>query len=162
MAELRSGRLADARRDLTGLATIAAHPDMERQSVWDINSFASLLKVAERQFAGELALASGDHAGAVAALQEAVAQEDTLNYDEPAAWYMPSRQALGAALLEAGRPAEAQAVFEEDLRRNRENGWSLFGLVSALQAQRRPSEEARARLQAAWKHADVKLTAARF
>ncbi len=162
MALLRTGRLLDARRDLEGLATIAAHPDMEHQSVWDINSFASLLHVAERQFAGELALARGENDAAIAALRGAVAQEDALNYDEPAAWYMPVRQALGAALLQAGRAEEAQAVFEEDLQRNPDNGWSLWGLVSALAAQHRPVEETRARFQAAWKYADVKLEAARF
>jgi len=162
MALLRGGRVAEAQRALEGLATIAAHPDLEQQSVWGLNSFASLLGVAERQFAGEIALARGNHDAAVAALQAAVEREDALAYDEPSAWYMPTRQALGAALLEAGHAEQAQAVFEEDLRRNQENGWSLFGLVSALEAQRRPSQEARARLQAAWKHADVRLAAARF
>ncbi|TDU32000.1 hypothetical protein DFR24_1388 [Panacagrimonas perspica] len=162
MALLRGGRIAEAQRSFEGLATIAAHPDLEQQSVWGINSFATLLGVAERQFAGEIALARGNHDAAIAALQTAVEREDALSYDEPSAWYMPVRQALGAALLEAGHAEQAQAVFEEDLRRNEENGWSLFGLVSALEVQRRPSEEARARLQAAWKHADVKLTAARF
>jgi predicted Zn-dependent protease len=75
---------------------------------------------------------------------------------------MPARQALGAVLLAAGQPNEAQAVYEEDLRRHPENGWSLFGLVQALDAQRRPAQEARARLQAAWRHADVRLTSSRF
>lgn len=162
MAMLRSGRVAEAQRALEGLATIAAHPDLEQQSVWGINSFASLLQLAERQLAGEIALVRGDSAAAIAALRQAVERQDALHYDEPSAWYMPVRQALGAALLEAGDAEQAQAVFEEDLRRNRENGWSLFGLVSALDAQRRPSQEARARLQAAWKYADVKLAAPRF
>ncbi len=162
MALLRSGRIGEARRDLEGLATIAAHPDMERQSVWDINSFAALLRVAERQLAGEIALARGDHEAALEALRAAVVHQDELAYDEPAAWYMPARQALGAALLELGRAEDAQAVFEQDLARNRENGWSLHGLVSALQAQQRPAREAQARLQSAWKHADVELGAARY
>jgi tetratricopeptide (TPR) repeat protein len=162
MALLRGGRIAEAQRDLEGLATIAAHPDLALQSVWGINSFAALLGLAESQFAGEIALARGHHDAAIAALQSAVEREDALSYDEPSPWYMPARQALGAALLEAGHAERAQTVFEEDLRRNEENGWSLFGLVAALEAQRRPAEEARARLQAAWKHADVKLTAARF
>ena len=45
------------------------------------------------------------------------------------------RQNLGAVLLEAGRADEAEAVFWEDLQKNPENGWSLFGLVQALKAQ---------------------------
>ena len=64
--------------------------------------------------------------------------------------------------LAAGQANEAQGVYEEDLRRYPENGWSLFGLVQALDAQRRPAQEARARFEAAWRHADVKLAASRF
>jgi tetratricopeptide (TPR) repeat protein len=162
MALLRLGRMDDAASALQGLATIAAHPDMERAHVWQLNSLASILHVAERQFAGELAAARGQYADAIEALRAAVAQQDQFEYDEPEAWYMPARQALGAVLLAAGQPNEAQAVYEEDLRRHPENGWSLFGLVQALDAQRRPAQEARARLQAAWRHADVRLTSSRF
>ena len=41
----------------------------------------------------------------------------------------------GAVLLEAKRPSEAETVYWEDLKRNRENGWALFGLMQALKAQ---------------------------
>ena len=47
------------------------------------------------------------------------------------------RHYLGAALLEAGRAKEAEAVYREDLRRNRENGWALFGLWKSLTAQKK-------------------------
>ena len=49
--------------------------------------------------------------------------------------HFPPRQALGAVLLDANRPAEAETVYWEDLRRNKESGWSLFGLMQALKAQ---------------------------
>jgi tetratricopeptide (TPR) repeat protein len=162
MGLLRLGHTDQAMLALQGLATIAAHPEMEAAHVWGLNSLASILRIAERQFAGELASVRGDHAAAIGAMREAVALQDQLDYDEPEPWYMPARQALGAVLLAAGRPDEAQLVYEEDLRRHPENGWSLFGLVQALDAQRRPAQEARARLQAAWRHADVKLQASRF
>ena len=54
--------------------------------------------------------------------------EDALIYTEPPDWHAPVRHWLGAVLLEAGRPAEAEVVYWEDLKRNRENGWALFGL----------------------------------
>ena len=41
---------------------------------------------------------------------------------------------LGKALLAANRPQEAQRVFEEDLVRFPENGWSLHGLATAERA----------------------------
>ena len=72
-------------------------------------------------------------------LERAVRLEDALVYTEPSEWAFPPRHALGAVLLEAGRPAEAETVYWEDLKRNRENGWALTGLVQAL----RGAEEGR-------------------
>jgi predicted Zn-dependent protease len=90
-----------------------------------------------------------------------VAIEDELPYDEPPGWHMPVRQSLGALLLEAGRPADAEAVYREELRRNPENGWSLFGLSKALLEQGRDEEAAavNARFREAWAHADIELSA---
>ena len=42
-------------------------------------------------------------------------KEDELRYDEPPDWFVPVRHALGATLLKAGQPAEAEAVYREDL-----------------------------------------------
>ena len=64
-------------------------------------------------------------------------------YQEPADWHAPVRQNLGAVLLEAGRPDEAEAVFWEDLKKNPENVWSLFGLAQALTAQGKKEDAAR-------------------
>ncbi len=52
----------------------------------------------------------------------------------------------------------------EDLRRNRENGWALFGLLQALRAQDKMDVAAlvEARFRKAWARADVTLTASRF
>ena len=67
-------------------------------------------------------------------------------------------------LLAAGRADEAEAVFWEDLRKNPENGWSLFGLVQALKAQGKDADAAaaEARFTKVWKDADVRLTTARI
>jgi hypothetical protein len=82
----------------------------------------------------------------------------------PSEFHYPPRHALGAILLGAGRPAEAETVYWEDPRRNRENGWALFGLLQALRAQNKLAEAARteARFKAAWARADVTLTSSRF
>ena len=114
--------------------------------------------------AGELAAKRKDYDAAIAHLSRAVRLEDSLVYTEPEEWHYPSRQALGAVLLEAGRAREAETVYWDDLRKHTENGWSLYGLVQALRAQNR-NEEADAvqkRLDKAWAKADVKLTASRF
>lgn len=120
--------------------------------------------IAPLALAGEIALRSGDAEGAVKHFRAAVEIEDALLYEEPPLWYYPIRHSLGRALLEAGRPAEAEKAYREDLDRFPHNGWSLFGLMKSLEAQGRKSEaaEVRARFREAWKHADVELTASRF
>jgi hypothetical protein len=67
-------------------------------------------------------------------------------------------------LLQAGRAAEAEAVYRESLKTYREDGWALFGLAQALEAQGKTADAADARrgYDKAWQFADVKLTASRF
>jgi tetratricopeptide (TPR) repeat protein len=69
-----------------------------------------------------------------------------------------------AALLAAGRPAEAEAVYREELKRNPSNGWSLRGLADSLRAQKRTREAAETEqlLAAAWVDADVQPAASRL
>ena len=96
-----------------------------------------------------------------AALRRAVERNDALRYDEPWGWMLPPRHALGALLLEAGKVADAEAVYREDLRRNPENGWALQGLAECLERQGHAADAASAqrRFADAWKHATVKIAA---
>ena len=75
-----------------------------------------------------------------------------------------TRHWLGAVLLEAGRAAEAEVVYWEDLRRNRENGWALFGLQQALERQGKTDDAtlAQERFARAWARADITLTSSRY
>jgi tetratricopeptide (TPR) repeat protein len=84
--------------------------------------------------------------------------EDALKYDEPPAWMIPIRHSLGANLMKAGRLAEAEEVYREDLRRLPENGWSLYGLAETLKAAKKPeAAAAEARFTKAWAKADIKI-----
>jgi predicted Zn-dependent protease len=96
---------------------------------------------------------------AVKHLEKAIAGEDELTYDEPPPWYLPIRQRLGAVLLAAGRPAQAEMAFRNDLVRRPENGWSLHGLAQSLRAQNKAKEAdaVETRFKKAWKTADVEL-----
>ena len=104
-----------------------------------------VLDVAESFLSGEILFRSGKVDEGLAALREAAAREDKLRYDEPPDWIQPVRHALGAALLQAGRFAEAEAVFREDLAKLPENGWGLYGLSRALQLQKKAAEAAAVR-----------------
>jgi hypothetical protein len=98
----------------------------------------------------------------VAHLRRAVEIQDGFTYDEPPAWYYPTRESLGAALLRAGQPAEAEVVFREGIRRSPKNGRMLFGLMESLRAQGKNEQAAwvQKEFEAAWSKADVKLTLA--
>ena len=164
MAAVRQQRLDDAQAHLDALRPLAADPLMDRLPVWDRYPLAYAARIAERTVTAELAAARGQHHAAVAALQEAVAIEDGIPYDEPPGWHAPVRQTLGAVLLEAGRPADAERVYREELRRNPGNGWSLFGLAQSLRAQGKAVDASSAlgEFALAWRHADVRLTASRM
>ena len=87
-----------------------------------------------------------------------------LPYTEPDYWHQPVSHIYGAALLAANKPAEAEAVYRESLKDHRIDGWALFGLVQALEAQGKTQEAADTRKQfaVAWQLADTKLTSSRF
>jgi predicted Zn-dependent protease len=88
--------------------------------------------------------------------------EYALNYVEPPAWYFPVRQIQGSALLAMNEPAQAEAVFREDLVIYPENGWGLFGLAESLRAQGKPAEAEQKRFEQAWTAADITLEKPRF
>ncbi len=107
-----------------------------------------------------LAMAQQHNDTAIAHLQRAVSLEDTLDYAEPPDWLAPTRESLGAALLQTGKAAQAEAIFREDLKRNPRNPRSLFGLAEALKAEGRIAEATTVQQQflRAWRKADRKLT----
>jgi uncharacterized coiled-coil protein SlyX len=92
-------------------------------------------------------------------LRKAVEQQAALQYDEPPPWYLPMRQPLGALLLQAKRPVEAEKAYRDDLAVYPKNGWSLHGLEKSLHAQNRALEAnaVHERFQKAWAYADVDL-----
>jgi len=125
---------------------------------------SELLHIADDLLQGEIARADGDLDAAIGHFAAAVARQDELPYMEPPFWYYPNRQSLGAALLEAERAEEAEAVYREDLRQYPHNGWAMSGLAHSLEAQGRDEEAATVRehLAIAWAKADVELTSSRL
>jgi len=162
MALAGKGDFAGAGAALDSLRAAAAQvpPDM----VISINPAPLLMRVATNALAGDIAARQKKTDEAVRQLTLAVAEEDSLHYDEPPTWYWPVRHALGAALLTAGRARDAEAVYREDLRRHPDNGWSLLGLTKALRAEgmTNESEQAEIRFKKAWAEADVMLLASVF
>jgi tetratricopeptide (TPR) repeat protein len=163
-AYARTGRLPEARAALARLEALAADPALQRVKVKNINAATALLRIAQLTLQADIAAAEGRHTDAVALLTEAVAAEDGLVYDEPHLWLAPTRHALGAALLAAGRHNDAQRIYREDLRHYPGNAWSLAGLAAALRRSGQPdaANVAEAEARAAWRAADVALPGSRF
>jgi tetratricopeptide (TPR) repeat protein len=154
------GRLVDAAAERAKF--IEATNSLPKTLELGNNNAGALVAIARPYLDGRIALMRGNFAEAIRYLREAVAAEDALAYDEPTPWYLPSREALGAALLRGGDFAAAEKTFRDDLVRNPESGRSLFGLHAALAAEGRADEAAKvkARFERAWRAADVKLDAA--
>jgi len=105
----------------------------------------------------ELLKSHGDGDSAIGLLHQAVALEASLTHDEPGPLPFAARHWFGAHLLEAGRPAEAEAVYRAELLDHPKHAWSLYGLAQSLRAQGRgPGADAVDReFAAAWGAADV-------
>jgi len=163
LALVATKQLQQAEQELTALRKIMADPRLDHPLL-SKNTSNTVLRIAPEVLAGEIAAARGQFDQAVAYLEKAVRLEDALIYTEPAEFHQPPRLSLGAILLDSGQPAQAETVYWEDLRRNRNNGWALYGLAQAMRAQKKDDQAIliEARFKKAWERADVTLTASRF
>ena len=153
------GRMDEADRERAELVRAAAA--VPEDAALGNNPGSSLMAIARHVLDGEMAAKRERFDDAIASLRTAAKLEDALKYDEPPDWIQPVRHALGAVLLDAKRPAEAEAAYREDLVRFPENGWSLRGLGRALRAQGKDAEAAdiEARFKKAWARADTPIGA---
>jgi len=161
IAYAQTGKIAEAEREETMfIGEVGAMPGDAKFG--EMNLASDVFGVATQVAEARIEAAKGQLDSAVLHFKNAVEMEDKLNYDEPADWYYPVRESLGAALLADGKVAEAEEVFRVDLAQNPRNPRSLFGLQQALAAQKKTSDAAWVERQfaEAWKNADVKLGSA--
>jgi len=163
-ARLARQGVKPASEELAQLRALAKDPSLAELKIFDLNDLAKLAAIAENLLAGEIAAKSKRTDEAIALVKKAAEIEDNLLYSEPPDWPVPPRHILGAILLEAGRAAEAERVFREDLTRHRDNGWSLRGLAESLKAQGKTGEAAAVeeRFRKAWARADVSISSSRI
>jgi tetratricopeptide (TPR) repeat protein len=162
LALAATGRLPGAEGEHVALTGLTKRLGRDRTA--EEKTERALLKIAERLLAGEIAARRHKYDDAIKILKEAVKLEDAMPYAEPPFWPVPVRHYLGATLLMAGQPGEAEVVYRADLARNPDNGWGLFGLTQSLRAQQKngEAETAEQQFNAAWTYADVTLAASRF
>jgi len=163
IAFVRKGQVDQAEQELAKVQEILKDKALD-QPLFSPNTGLAVLSIAPEVLGGEIEAAKKNYDAAIAHLERAVRLEDALVYTEPAEWHYPPRQALAAVLLEANRAGEAETVYWADLKKNRNNGWSLYGLMKALQAQGKTADAAlvEARFKKAWERADVTINDSRF
>lgn len=164
IAMLRKGNVDEAGRELEALRAAVAMPEMEKLTIAGFNSFAQVLGIGRDLLEGEILAHDKRYEESVLKLRQAVASEDELLYQEPPDWFLPSRQVLGSVLLKAGKPAEAEEAFRNDLGVYRDNGWSLLGLAQSLEAQGKKMEANAVRnaFRKSFAQADIKPPGAVF
>ncbi len=163
LAFIRKGKLKEASRELKVLDSISKLDTLSKVKAF-YNTAAHFSTVPRELLRGELLIAQRKFEEGISALKRAVGAEDSLRYNEPPDWRLPSRHFLGAAYLDAGQHVNAEKTFLEDLARNPENGWSLKGLSVAQQKLGKAKDAAvtESRFKEAWKKADVNITSSRF
>ncbi len=161
-AHANTGDLAAARADRKKLAPLQT-AKFDRYDAFGVPA-AGMIAVALASVDGEIARKSGDLPGAIAHFRKAQTLERALPYTEPAYWHRPVAHLLGAALMEAGQPVEAEAVYRESLHHYRRDGWALMGLSKALKAQGKAADaqKAMAEFGEAWRRSDTPIATSRL
>jgi tetratricopeptide (TPR) repeat protein len=159
MAYLGKHDLGSAKREMLSLQKMAADTALQHLTVWDINTTADLVQIAQKVLAAGLAANQNQFNSSIAFLKEAVEIEDNLNYNEPPDWFFSVRHHLGATLIKAGQYKEAEKVYRQDLLIWKKNGWALMGLYQSLMHQKKNDEaqQIKVAFDQAWKYANIKL-----
>ena len=157
-AELRTGDAAAALEHLARVQDLAEHSE----AMLRFHPGKQLMGLAAAILEGEILRAQGDLQAAIDAFERAAAFDDQQRYDEPEPIPFAARHWLGAALLEAGRPAEAEDVYRTELADHPHNVWSLHGLRAALEAQGKTDPEVERDFAQSTARSDTWITVSRF
>ena len=130
-AAAQNGDMRSARNYLEDVQTLGANST----EMFRFHSASQAMGLSAAILEGEILRLEGDLDGAIAAFQRAAELDDQQPYDEPEPIPYAARHWLGAALLEAGRYAEAEQEYRTELADHPHNVWSLHGLKAALDGQ---------------------------
>lgn len=131
----RLGRVDEARAEAAAISKLVETADFTKLTT-NLIPAPDILRIQERTVTARAAAAAGDLSAAIAAMEDAVALQEGLNYTEPPYWYYPAKQTLAAMVLRAGDAERAEQLFVESLAEIPNNGWAHAGLAEAYAAQR--------------------------
>ncbi len=159
MAHLGKGNLETAKDELGLLELIATKESLKEITIWDINSAYDLVQIANKILKAEILSKEKRYMESIALLNEAIAMEDALNYNEPPDWFFSVRHNLGAIQLDAKQYENAIKTYTQDLKRLPKNGWALKGLKIAYQelGDIENQKETENKFKEAWRNSDIEL-----
>jgi tetratricopeptide (TPR) repeat protein len=113
---------------------------------------AQVLEIAHHVVLARIAQSGGELNKAIGEFEKAAELEGSLPYMEPAYWYYPVKQSLGAVLLLAGETERGEAALKASLEAVPNNGWACFGLLEAakLRGDAAAVSELQERLARSW------------
>src|SRR5690606_10836591 len=132
MAYTAKGNLEKAGNELWAVEQIAADESLQKLLIWESNSASQLVTIAKQVLKGEIEATKGNYDDAFTAFKKAIEIEEALNYTEPPDWFFSVRHSLGHWLNVAGKYAQAESIYLEDLENFPSNGWALAGLYNSL------------------------------
>lgn len=157
-AHLRQGNVKMAKEYLAKVRDLAE----SSEATFRQHKAEQLMGLSAEILEGEILRKAGDLDGAIAHFRTAAEWDDNQPYDEPEPIPYAARHWLGAALLEAGLPAEAEKEYRTELADHPHNVWSLHGLMAALEAQGKTDPAVKKDFVESTARTDTWITASRF
>ncbi|MGH7494724.1 MAG: tetratricopeptide repeat protein [bacterium] len=162
MADLEENKVVQARLQadtLDGALAQLLAAGSEQEDPYDALFGREVLTVYALELRGNIASAAGEHEHAIALLQQAVAKEKEVGYEEPPPYVRPALESLGRAYLRAGQWELAGAAYRDELALRPNSGHALFGIAQSYAHAGRHVEAAQAfeSFLASWSYADEEL-----
>ena len=161
MAFVGRNDIAKAENEFAQLEKLSQDTVLKSMTIWNINTMSDIVQIATHVLGAEIYTYKKEYDKATGEYSKAIVIEDNLNYNEPPDWFFSVRHQLGNALLKAGKYAEAEKIYLQDLAIWKENGWALKGLYEALSKQGKTvaAQAVKKRFDKAWQYADFMVTA---
>lgn len=154
MAFANLGQKESSKKELAALTE--ARSKIPAAATYGYNKADTVLQLAELTLKSQISESAGNTSSAIAYMQEAIALQDNMHYNEPPDWSFSTRERLGGLLLKEQAYAAAEEVFRQDLQHHPRNGRALYGLWQSLKHQLKASDSyfVEQEFITAWQHSD--------
>lgn len=159
MAFANMNQLSSASKELQLLKDSQQDAGLDEFYIFGINKAQSVVDIAMKVLAAEIAQKKMLFEDAEKLLLEAIEIEDNMSYNEPPDWFFSVRHILGELYMNQNRFSNSEAIYRADLKNFPKNGFALNGLFKSLveQGRNEEAEIVRQQLASAWSFADVEL-----